>query len=85
MANAVITKTGNVVTIICNDSSNKYSKMSYNNLTGDWVALCKNDSCVYGRMPIIDKVGTKYEDFDTVGGANITSNSTLYDELVKLL
>lgn len=85
MANAVITKIGNVVEVVFNDTAVLYDKVAENVVTGFWVGLNKGGETVDGNLEYLTHGITCCEQVDTIDGTPIGDNNILYAELKKLL
>ena len=85
MANVVVVKSGDVVEVVSNDILTHYSKISQNMVTGLWVGLRADNSCIDGNLILLNKIAYKVEDIDSINGISITTIDLLYSGVKSLL
>ena len=85
MANAVVTKTGNIIEVVSNDLNTHYSKISQNVVTGFWVALVNGKDCIDSNLEVTNKISCKPNEIDTIDGNTIDTAEQMYTQLKALL
>ena len=85
MANIVITQTGDIMNMVYNDSSTRFSEYSRNMATGQYLAKLNNDYGIETNILCTANMQYSHESFTTIGGVSITTNTLLFDELEKML
>jgi hypothetical protein len=85
MANIVVTKTGDILSIEYNDAARRFSRYARNLNTGSRLAELNHDKGIETDILCLMDIQYTHDMFDTIGGVNITSNTVLFDELKKML
>ena len=81
----VITKTGDIMNMVYNDSAGRFSEYSRNMTTGQYLAKLNNDMGIETDILCTSNMQYDHSMFTTIGGVNITTNTILFDELEKML
>ena len=85
MANAVITKTGDIVETCSNDVNSHFSKIAQNVVTGFWVGQNDKEGTVDSNLQLVSKITYKFDTVDTIDGNSIPDIGKMYDNLKLLL
>lgn len=89
MANTVITKTGNIVKTVYNETDSDYyngamEELQKNVTTGFWVAKMANGE-VHTNLLCVTRNAWTVAEVDSVAAVTTDTQLKLYDELAKLL
>ena len=85
MSHIIVTKTGNIMTVAYHDSADRITDLTRNMVTDLSVSKLSDDYGVETDILSMQKAQYTHAEFDTIDGTNITTNTILYNELVKLL
>jgi hypothetical protein len=85
MANAVVTKSGDIVEVVSGDLSTPFTKIAQNVVTGFWVGLNSEKSCVDSNLELVNKIAYNLDTFESIDAVTIDSADKMYNELKALL
>ena len=86
MTNIEITKLGDVIKIVYNDSETEFSKYSKNKATGNYVGINNNGVETNMLCDQENEMNYTHSDFTSIDGVTmINTNEILFTELEKLL
>lgn len=85
MAKIVVTKSGDILSLVFGTENFKFDKCKVNVTTSHTVGLYPNNLGIYVNFFGCGRKEFMHGDIDSVGGVTTDTNDKLYDELVKML
>ena len=85
MANAVITKVGNIVEVAKGDLNTPFSRIAQNVVTGFWVGQNDEKGTVDSNLQLVSKISYDVDTCESIDSTSITTITEMYDELKALL